>query len=358
MRRRRALSLIAVAGLGAVVLVAPATSSQVPTTAVGVAAAGPCASPYLPLYAESLTGSDLSSRRQLWPAQPVAPPPTDGTDLDHARPRYLAGPDTDGDGRGDQVTIDLGSGEQVMVITRGDGEVRVGLTGSNLGDLTSRPVGDLDGDGRDEVMFLARPSGRGEDRIFVLPGATAVGSHQADEVSIEIPSYFLYGAGDQLDGPADDLVVTDTVEERSGLVAGPDVMEPGPGGRVVSFPITEPIDGYPAGVFDLGDARPAVATVDGSGSRFVVRLWRDGDITSFATAGADLGSAFLTVTMTRADGRTYLRAGTGDRGGSTTFTWDVDDPCRSLPAAAPGGTGTGDPASPATPVSGEASYTG
>lgn len=353
MRRRGAWSLAAAAGLGAVALTAPATSSQVPATTTG----GPCAEPFLPLYAAETSADGVSVRRQLWPEQPVSPPPTDGTDLDHARPRYLAGPDTDGDGRGDQVTIDLGSGEQVMVITRGDGEVRVGQRGSNLGDLTSRPVGDLDGDGRDEVMFLVRPAGPGEDRIFVLPGTTPVGSHQADEVSIEIPSYFLFGAGDQLEGAGDDLLVT--TEAGAGLVSGREVMAPGPGGRIETFPIATSLEGYPAGVFDLGDARPAVATVESGGSRAVVRLVRDGVETSFATAGKDLGDTFLSVSMSRADGRTYLRAGAGDRGGSLGFTWDVDEPCRALGAGGDGvGPDAGDAPAPAAPVPGQATYTG
>jgi hypothetical protein len=346
------LGLAAAVGLGAVVLAVPATSAPAPDPSTGT-----CTEPFAPIYASSAYADGVSNRRQLWPDHPVSPPPTDGTDLDAVGPRYLAGPDTDGDGRGDQVTIDLGTGEQVMVITRGDGQVRVGQRGSNLGELTSRPVGDLDGDGRDEVMFLARPADGGEDRIFVLPGSTETGSHQADDVSIEIPSYFLYGAGDQLDGPGDDLLVTDTAEAGSGLVSGREVMAPGAGGRLTSFPIAEALAGYPAGVFDLGDARPALATVEDEGSRSVVRLWRDGRATSFATAGADLGDAFLSVSMTRAEGRTYLRAGTGDRGGSTTFTWDVDDPCRALRAPDHQETPSS-PASPAAPLSGQASYTG
>jgi hypothetical protein len=349
MRRRGALSLAAAVGVGAAALAVPATSAPAPGPATGT-----CTEPFAPIYAASTSADGVSNRRQLWPEHPVSPPPADGTDLDAVRPRYLAGPDTDGDGRGDQVTIDLGSGEQVMVITRGDGEVRIGQRGSNLGELTSRPVGDLDADGRDEVMFLARPSAGGEDQIFVLPGSTPTGSHQADDVSIEIPSYFLFGAGDQLDGPGDDLLVTDTADVGSGIVSGREVMAPGPGGRLASFPIAEALAGYPAGVFDLGGPRPALTTIEDEGSRSVVRLWRDGRATSFATAGADLGEAYLSVSMTRADGRTYLRAGTSDRGGSTTFTWDVDDPCRTLGGPdAPGG-----PASPAAPVSGQASYTG
>lgn len=357
MRPRGMASLAAAATLGATVLISAPATSRPP----GRAAAAPatCAPPYVPLYGAE-RNTDGSTRRQLWPSYPVTPPDTTGTDLDHLRPRYLAGPDTDGDGRGDQVTIDLGSGEQVMVIARGDGEVRVGLSGSNLGDLTSRPLGDLDADGRDEVLFLARPAGPGEDRIFVLPGATPVGSHQADDVSIQIPTYFLYGAGDQVDGAGDDLIVTDTsTPGRSGLVSGREVMAAGPGGTIDAFPIAESLAGYPAGVFDLGDARPAVATVDGEPGRPVVRLWRDGAETAYVPAGLTTGSFQPSVSMSRAGGTTYLVAGSGDRGGSVTFVWDVDEPCRTLPAGTgPDGPDTGGSAPPAEPVDGRSTYTG
>lgn len=358
MRRHGMASLVAAGGIGVAVLIgAPATSSP-----QGGASAPPaaCTSPYLPLYGAQLN-TDGSTRLQLWPTYPVTPPDTTGTDLDHIRPRYLAGPDTDGDGRGDQVSIDLGSGEQVLVIERGDGVVRVGLSGSNLGELTSRPLGDLDADGRDEVMFLARPAGPGEDRIFVLPGTTPVGSHQADDVSIQIPTYFLYGAGDQIDGAGDDLVVTDDATPgRSGFVSGAEVMAAGPGGELATFPIAVPLVGNPVGVFDLGDARPAVATVEGGPGGAVVHLWRDGADTAYATTGLAADSFQPGVSMSRAGGTTYLVASTGDRGGGVSFTWDVDDPCRELPTGPAGdGTDAGErPAPPADPLTGSSAYTG
>lgn len=153
--------------------------------------------------------------------------------------------------------------------------------------------------------------------------------------------------------------MADDPRGRSGLVSGTDVMEPGPGAGLLAFPIAVPIEGYPAGVFDLGDAHPAVATTDTDGSQLVVRLWRGGETTAFVTAGEDLGNTFFSVSMARAEGRTYLRAAAGDRGGGVFFAWDVDDPCRVLPAPTPGeDPGRTDPALPADASRGTATYTG
>jgi len=316
------------------------------------------------------TEGAYSSAQKVWPTHDVVAPALTGEVLDHTAHLETTNPDTDGDGVRDDVTIDMSSGEQVMVITRGDGVVRVALAGSNLGDLTSHPPGDLDADGHDEVLFLARPAGSGADRIFVLPGATAPGSYQADDVAIEVPTYFVWSAGNQVDGPGDDLVVWDqnTADPNTSVVSGDQIMAAGPGGSADFSATTTLAGGYPMGVFDLGDSRPAVVTaLPLVAGQLELSLWRDGVAppTRFVSpASLPFNQQPSSVAMVGTSEGLVLSAGEVDRGGSLAFYWDVDDPCRELPVIGccepplQGRPPGSEPAQPADPLNGAAPYTG
>lgn len=343
-----------------------------PVVAASSGADPGCAEPYAPVYGS--TSGPYGPVRQVWPERPVQPPVTDGTDLDHHAAARVDGPDVDGDGRPDQVDIDLGTGEQTMVITSGSGTTRIGLRGHQLGSLTDRPLGDLDGDGRDEVLFLARPNSLGPDRVFILPGSTPPGSHQADDVSVEIPDYQVLGAGDQDGDGADDLVVSrpaaGSVYGESAVVSGADLLALGPGGRITSYDdAIRAVPGGAAAVYDLGGPAPAIVTIDGGPTEVILRLAQGDRTTTFHSTADQVplrGLPFGT-SMVRSSSGTLLMTGTGDRSGSVSAVWSVDDPCAALPAPTEGSTTTpetsGPPttapaASPAEPTSGSPTYTG
>lgn len=307
----------------------------------GVAQTAGCPSPILPLVAYEARGQYQPVLEQTYPDQPVAIPDLAASvDLDLTRSWMLARPDMDGDGKVDQVEIDLSSGEQVLVVTRGDGVVRVAFPGANIGDLTNYPVGDLDADGRDELVFLARDAVDGSDRSFVLPGATPVGDHQALDVAIEIPDYRLVAVGDQVDGPGTDVIVHEPGPAVSGgtignVISGQDLMAPGPGHAADLTPRAWAVPGMTTAVVDVGDQRPAMVslglTADGDG-QVRAALTRNGVPTVFATAGPRSRSLFGATAVQVGDHR-YLLASGVDRGGSSVVIWDLEDPCIGLPPA-------------------------
>lgn len=309
-----------------------------PTAPVGAQA---CAPPYLPIYGQLARDGQGT---QIYPDQPVVAPVVAGTDL-----RYFGahGPDrldTDGDGAPDTLEIDGSTGEQAIVITRGDGVVRVALAGHQLG--TAGPVGDLDGDGRDEVYFLARPTSSGADLLFILPGTTSPGTYQATAAGIRLPAAAIAPVGDQVVGPGEDLVVTEGADVF--ISAGSGVMATPAGGTLASYGRDTPLlDGYRAGVFLLGDGLPSVATVGTEGDHTVVSLWRDGEVTRYRTVGRTLEPNSVVRAILTASGP-ILTASETDRGSSAMFYWNLADPCAGLSAAA----------TPAAPIGGAATYTG
>jgi hypothetical protein len=115
----------------------------------------------------------------------------------------------------------------------------------------ARGEGDLDGDGRDELFvleFVPGPSTRSgptakELRAFVVPGTVAPGVHQVDTVGIELPQNsdslgWPKPMGDRNGNGTIDVEESTRPNQTDALdiVEGRDVMRPGPGGRLDSFP--------------------------------------------------------------------------------------------------------------------------
>jgi hypothetical protein len=327
--RRTARTLVVLAVLAGVTAWAPSAEA-------GRRQGADCTAPILPLVAYDADRRYPPVREQTYPDHPVAIPDlAAGVDLDLTRDWMLARPDTDGDGVVDQVDIDLSSGEQVLVVTRGDGVVRVGYAGRNIGALTNQPVGDLAADGRDELLFLARDPVDGSDRTFVLPGTTPVGEHQVLDVAVEVPDTYLVAAGDQVDGPGLDVIVHEITP--GGLVghviSGQDLMAPGPGRAADVTPRAWSVPGRAVAVVDVGDPRPAIVSNDlrlvtEEQGRFV--LTRSGQQTVFVTAGPRARTLFA-ATAFQVDDHRYLLASAGDRGGTSVVMWDLEDPCLGLP---------------------------
>lgn len=381
MRRTGTRGLVGLVA-GCATLTASLVAPVEPTIATPLGAGSPaqedgsCAEPYLPIVGLRSDGH-ANPAYAVWPDRGTKPPILLGDDLDHGAALRNAGVDTDGDGTADDVTTDLSTVPEAVVIDRGDGTVRVALDGHSTIALTDFPVGDLDADGRDELLLLSRDPDTATDRVFVLPGATTPGEHQADQTGIEIATYYdLTAAGDQIDGPGRDLLVRSggppgEEPRTSTLVSGDRLMAVGPGSTAPLSGDGPTLDGWPAGVFDVGDAKPALATSEhGADGSVLVHLWRDGEATRFTSPAEVTFPSAPSVSMARlaADGgQLILRAGHADRGGSLALLWDVHDPCRELPRAetllppvVPGPTPHGDtptaPGAPAVPA--RPSYTG
>lgn len=350
MRRRR--TRWGRAGLAAGAAVALAGASAV---AIGpsVGQEATCEPPYLPIY-EYSTGSGQLTPAQAYPEQTVSPPPLEGTSLDLLAQEQDAGPDTDGDGRPD--TVD-GTSEGGVAITRGDGVVRITPRAGTVVFTTAASTGfDLDADGLDELLLVERDDPSGTSSTFLLPGATAVGSHLVADVAVQVPEGPVLGVGDQLGGPGEDLLVP--AGGTVGVITSGDLaLAPGPGGTLAAYePGSDLIDqGQPTGLLDLGDGPPTLALSRNDAGHDTVSLWDEGTVTEYRTV-AFQGAASLRVSAYEARGRTYLLGTEGNRSGVFRSVWDLTDPCAVLADVV---TSPAVPAAPgADPVAGSPGYTG
>lgn len=326
-------------GLAAAAMLVPAASPA------GGQAAG-CAPPYLPIFGFTTAASQADPPRvQVYPETAVVAPSLDGQDLSYDT---SGEPDMDGDGQADVVSNAGAS----ITITRGDGVLTLSQTGSSLTSVARFHRADLDADGHDETYLEAVPTGPGEPRFFVVPGTTAVGAHVLADVAIEVPAGIVGLAGDQVDGPGEDLLAQ--VGGGGGLVSGDAVVAPGPGGSLAAFvAASAPLDPYgqAVGLLLLDDGPPVIALVRPGDGASIITLWDEGETTEFRTAGATGFEADPQVTAIDTPDGLLLVAGAGSRSGGVTFVWDLDDPCATNPPATP-------TAPAAAPVSGTADYTG
>lgn len=234
-------------------------------------------------------------------------------------------------------------------------------------------AGDLDGDANDEfvVMVLTSSDPTVDPQSYLIPG-DATGTHDPADIGIRLA----FGAAllvDSRDGDATpDLALTD----RYGVA----------GGRTVIYStaalagLTAPADGRSTGV--LLDAPGAlVATADlgapvkdlvlaetfDSPAHVVLHVGGEDGFADFTTepygsfntiVGGDVTVPEIHVN----DTGTYLQVVQGDRDGVVGFVWRIDDPCGALPPQpVQTTTSTTQPSTtppPATPVRGDASFTG
>lgn len=351
-----------------------------------------CQEPYRQILVERTVGHYEDPRHVvLWPRHGVAyPERSTGSELDLTTRWRDEGIDTDGDGAADEITGELVGQDQLVSVRRGDGTVLLSMPGHALASMESATVGDLDADGRDELVVLARPVTGGGDRYFVVPGTTSVGDQVLDDVAIEVRGMGLMGVGDQGDGPGADLVVragnvadpTDPRHRQTLIASGDIAMDGGPGSTARIEPVVEPYEGFPMSVVDLGDPRPAIISglpwddADAASSIRGLVLNRSGDLTRFELSerfdsqGDDVNgwpprfthaTAVLYAFPERA---LHLELVGNDRGGSIRAVWSIDDPCAQLPVAGvPEGEGQVPsrppaPARPAQPTPASPSYTG
>jgi hypothetical protein len=290
---------------------------------VGLEVPADCPLPWLPVYAQSV---------QSYPvAEPLTEvPPDEGTPIDTST-RRLQPPDSDGDGSPDQILEGVDDGRS-LGLRRGDGELILAAEGASIGAFGGSPwVGDLDGDGRDELLVYLANREEFEDQIYVVPGSVLAGRHDPRTVAVRLPvgpDQPVVPIGDVDGDGADDLVIAGSSQQLV-VFSGPSVM--GADGGTFDAETT-PIASLPddvRGVAFLGDRPvPVVASAvdDDSGATELTLLTAPPIVLrTDRVPGVVEGqvSAFLT------DGQRYVKLATQmDRSGSSVqFMWNLDDPC-------------------------------
>lgn len=272
---------------------------------------------------------------------------------------YGPEPDTDGDGIPDTI-VDAGNGGTYasMTITRGDGVITLtpGTHDYVYLDAYGRPPGDLDGDGRDELIIGVDQQGE----QYVLPGATAPGTHAIDDVGI-FTDAALNGTvpvGDQdADGKGD---VAGSNGAEIEVLSGAEIMAPGPGAAI--GPLTS-ITTY------VGSNVTSAILIPGEEPTIITGRVEDGvRLTVHAQPPVELAARNVyteytggvgTIGVYQQDGDTFVSQSASDRSGSSIAIWNLTDPCSRYVAPTEVPTTPAEPeAAPAMPVEGTAGYTG
>lgn len=283
--------------------------------------AAACPEPYQPVWAERFIQSALYGRRQLWPEQPTVAPSVSAVFLD------LPSGDIDTDGDGSPDDWEIPGGTSNVVITRGAD--RLTLTNPRAEGVIG--VGDMDGDGGDEVLVIERFG----EITFLVPSATPAGTYELADVGIRLPSGRVLGVGDQDgDGRTDLLAQPGTSENpTSVLVDGPDALAPGAGGQFqLAGEAGTSVPGFPAAAVDLGDVRPAFVALDVNGQP-TLTMMRNGQVTTWVVPD-QVDILPESVSAVRIDGRTFLVASASAFKVEENILWDIEEPCRALPAIA------------------------
>jgi hypothetical protein len=289
-----------------------------------------CPVPWEPVYA----GTEYTYPSTV-PAFEARPERGDSLDV---LTRRFDPPDTDGDGTPDIVGDTATSGETV-VITRTDGDLVLasdrGVVGTS-GGMTA--IGDLDGDGRDEVLVFSSADGPvdGGYRLYVVPGSTPSGRHDPAVVGVRLPGSTgtpLLPAGDQDGDGTDDVIVW--AGDSARVVGGASLMAPGPGGALddpAAIPGTP--DGWVIGVVQLAPDHPPVLVLltDGPDGAAALELWTEPRVvlgTRRAPLSLDSARGMAPVTAYwSGENRVIELASQMDRSGATTaWAWSLDDPC-------------------------------
>jgi hypothetical protein len=288
----------------------------------------PCEPPYLP--------AQVVEHGAAIP--PPFPWPLEGT----ARPSALGPLDTDGDGVEDMVTPPDGSSSAAITIGRASGDLVLTGAPSIKGGLMGRytpswmAVGDVDGDGRSDLVVMTLDEGGFQTGNYLVPGSTPAGSYHPADVGVLLfgagVRRDLYAVGDYDEDGVDDVGIYGD-DGRTYVVSGPQVAAPGPGGTlpVGSIEPLAQISGRPVGVLRLMPDVAAVATV---GASPIIALSARGGSLLFGL-GQDVWSYPPYVDVAVADGpagERWLVADVWQRFRGVRYVWDLDHPCGTPPA--------------------------
>ena len=340
MGRRRIVTGIAAAGV--LVATSAGTAPAVPGRSTGRAQTA-CAQPYEPWFSA-----------YTYPAPAVVP------DLGASIAFDTGPPDTDGDGKpdvigsGDIKKVQITRGDGVITLSPGDQHKYIYLTGYG-----PQP-GDLDGDGRDELIIGVDQQGE----QYLLPGTTAPGTYDLPDVAIHFDglSSSSRPVGDQNGDGSNDVAFPGEIAPGKGgwaVYAGKDLLAPGAGGNLTAPPpvakysgenlIAAPLKPGATPTIITGSRYPSTTNITVHASPLIELIARD--VLREYTGGPGKLDAFSK------GGQAFVTVSASDRSGSSFAVWNVDDPCSRF-AAQPAAPTAPNAPTPAQPVAGSPDFTG
>lgn len=310
--------------------------TPVPLADIGLSIPSDCPTPWLPVYAQD---------EQTYPVSvpPTESRPSGGTPIPDLESLRLQTPDSDGDGAPDEQLDGVEDG-RAYALRRGDGDLVLAVDGGVVGVAGGASwVGDLDGDGRDEILVWVAEGDGVEYPLFVVPGSTPAGRHDPRLVGAQLPASSgmpVAGTGD-LDGDGAGDLLLPRADTELMVVSGTIIMD-ALGGAVfddVVALVTLPRDVRSTLLLGEGRAVPIrLASVDGDPDAtdlvylteppIVLRTDREALAPDAAGAGRITG-------FENDDGRHVQLAMPGTRSGTQlVFVWNLDDPCAGPTPAA------------------------
>jgi hypothetical protein len=269
--------------------------------------------------------------------------------------------DMDGDGIPDEIVRGTPEAPELRV-RRGDGELVLVPSAGDFLSANPLAIGDLDGDGRHELLVRTFTTGDDPDwreTMYIVPGTTAPGTHAIADVGIVVDVIPVELAiGDQDGDGADDLVVPYGAGWRDlALVSGREVMAVGPGGDGRSLEPFRALPGF-VGLAQLTDGAPTAVTGRQVGPYEVeLEVLLDPPVALRSLPDTSAGPSsdnllgFLDSYVSGGDRIVSWSHGT--RSGTWIRAWNLDDPCARWATA-----GTPTPLPPSPPPSSDAPVSG
>jgi hypothetical protein len=289
--------------------------------ATGTASAQACTAPYSPL-----------AWANEYPTQATLPS-VPGDDVSS----QLVVPPLDSDGDDVPDTIQIGGSSSVV---RGDGTV----TFESAGTVVSQPsnAGDLDGDGRDEILLYEYVQLQPSDvSAWVVPGTVSPGTHDVSAAGIRINVTFAAPVADRTGDGIDDLMQwTQTfVAPLTTVTSGAAIMALGaPGDARPANPVLS-MPGWFVAFAQLSSGPPAIITATYVQDAVEFRIGEDSSAPVFTTApapdfsGGTFGVRIRSVLVS--DASTYMIGETSSRSGVESYLWRLDQPCAPDSTAVP-----------------------
>jgi len=283
--------------------------------ATATAVAQACTEPYGPL-----------AWAQTYPAGETLPA-VPGVDV--SSQLVVAPLDSDGDGVSDTFPAD-GS----AAVVRGDGTVTFESSGNLVRLANPANAGDLDGDGRDEILLHVLGA-TGDAGTWLVPGTVSPGTHDVSTVGIRINGFLEAPVADRTGDGIDDLMQSQQIVAMplTTITSGAAIMAVGAGGDARSVAPVVSIPGSFVAFAQLSSGPPAIITAAHVDDAVEFRIADESSAVVFTTAPApDLSDQFGVhiSNVLVSDVGTYMIGATGSRSGIESYLWRVDQPCEPL----------------------------
>jgi hypothetical protein len=290
-------------------------------SSLGIDGSPACAEPWSPIY---------TSVPRVAGATTEGSPPTIDERLDLLG-RTPAAPDTDGDGTPDGLgEADEGEFLGQLVVSRATGDLVLGRAGHYVLAPGGQPwIGDLDGDGHDEVLTYVQDEHHEAPPVFVVvPGSLPDGRHDPVEVGTILPgsAHSTVAPVGDLDGDGGEDLGLQPSPSRAVVVSGAALLaESGTGVEADA----EPIAAAPQRFHEplrLGAAAPVFADVDEDAREVVLRT--DPPVRlGFAGSVPPLPGNVRVGAFRSGGDRIVVVEQPTSRGHFGTWYWNLDEPC-------------------------------